>query len=121
MSTTLGWRERRPGGSAICPARWTQNKVCDKFLTFGRVIGDSGHDLDKERGEQGAVLAAAEADQPGAGVVQIKAAEGTLDVAVTAAAHWGEHSADSAQVKRQFVGGPRHGPRFFGFISASQS
>jgi hypothetical protein len=44
---------------------------------------------------------------------------GVFDAAVTAAIYWREHSARREQVKRQFVGGPRHGPRRFGFISAS--
>src|SRR5208283_3283813 len=54
----------------------------DRLLAL--VIGDAGDDFDDERGQHRAVLAAAEADQLGAGVVQIQVAEGVFDVAVAA-------------------------------------
>ena len=40
-----------------------------------------------ERRQHGAVFAAAEADEPGAGVVQVKLAEGAFDVLVTGGVH----------------------------------
>ena len=51
------------------------------------IFGNAGDDLDDERGEHSAVLAAAEADQPGARVFQIQVAEGVFNVGVTAGTH----------------------------------
>ena len=63
-----------------------------------------------ERGEHGAVFAAAEADQPGAGVLHVQVAEGIFDVAVTPCTHWREHRPGSGRFKRYFAGsGPRQG------------
>jgi hypothetical protein len=40
-----------------------------------------GHDrIEHQRGDERAVLAAAEADEPGSGVVEVKPAQGVLDL-----------------------------------------
>ena len=72
----------------------------DRLLAL--VLGDAGNDLDDERGEHGTVLAAAEADQPGEGILQIQVAEGVFNVTVAAGTHWREHRPRSGHFKSHF-------------------
>ena len=58
---------------------------CDGL--FPLVVRDAGDDFNDEGRQHGAVFAAAEADEPGAGVVQVELAERTLDVLVTGGVH----------------------------------
>lgn len=73
---------------------------------FALVIRDAGDDLNEERGEHGAVLAAAGADQPGPRVFQIQEAEGVFNVTVTVGTHWREHRPDLGRVKCRAFGQP---------------
>ena len=82
--------------------RVEQITIRDMSRTSGRVIGDAGNDHDDERGEHGAVLAAAEADQPGAGVLQVQAAKGVFDFTVLAGTHWREHRSQLERFKHGF-------------------
>jgi hypothetical protein len=56
------------------------------------------------RVEHGAILAAAEANHPGARVLQVKLAQGIFDVAVTTYTHWREHRPRSGQFKLHHAG-----------------
>jgi len=59
------------------------------------------------RSKHSAILAAAEADQPGAGVVQVKLAERALDVAVAACTHWREHKPHAGHFTSAILAGPQ--------------